>query len=115
MLLVKLVTKVLLIALALVLAAYLIPGISVSGLYIAIVAALLLGLVNITIRPILFLLTLPVTIVTLGLFALVLNALLFWFIASFVEGFEVSGFLPAFLGALVVSIVSAIGNRFVKD
>lgn len=98
-------------ALALLAAAYLVPGIVVESIYIALIAALLLGLVNAFLRPVLFILTLPITILTLGLFTFVLNALLFWFVASFVDGFEVDGFLAALVGSLLVSIVSAFGSK----
>lgn len=98
-------------ALALLGAAYLIPGIMVDGLYIALIVAVLLGIVNTVLRPILFILTLPITILTLGLFTFVINALLFWFVASFVDGFTVAGFIPALLGSLFMSIVNAFGNK----
>lgn len=109
----KILYRVLLTALALLLAAYLIPGIEVASIYIAIIAAVILGLLNLIARPVLFALTLPITIITLGLFIFVINALLFWFAASFIEGFSVDGFIPALLGSLVVSVVSAVGNKFV--
>ena len=109
----KLIYRVLLAALALLLAAYLIPGIIVEGLYIAIIAAVILGILNLIAKPILVVLTLPITIVTLGLFIFIINALLFWFAASFIEGFSVEGFIPALLGSLIVSVISAIGNKFV--
>jgi putative membrane protein len=85
---------------------YLFSSIEVKDFYVALVVALLLGLINAVIRPILILLTLPVTILTLGLFILVINALLFWFVASFVEGFHVGGFWSAFWGAIAYSLVS---------
>lgn len=109
-----LVIRVLITALALLIVAYLVPGIEVAGLYIAVIAAVLLGLMNLIARPILVVLTLPVTIVTLGLFIFVINAALFWFVSSFVEGFSVSGFLPALIGSLLVSIISAVGNKLVE-
>ena len=86
--------------------AYLMPSISVSGFTTALVAALVLGLVNTFIRPILVLLTLPVTIVTLGLFIFVINGLLFWFVGSFIEGFVVAGFWAGVFGAIVYSLIS---------
>lgn len=110
-----LIARILLNALALLLAAYLIPGIEVGSLYIAIITAVILGLVNLTIKPILFVLTLPITILTLGIFALVLNGLMFWFVASFIDGFEVDGFIPALLGSIVVSIVSAVGGKLLEQ
>ncbi|MEX0917684.1 MAG: phage holin family protein [Candidatus Paceibacterota bacterium] len=109
------ITRVLLNALALLLAAYLIPGILVDNIYIAIIAAILLGLLNLTLKPILFVLTLPITILTLGLFAFVLNAFIFLFVASFVDGFDVDGFVAALLGSLVVSVVSAVGGKMLSD
>jgi putative membrane protein len=93
------------------LVARLVPGVSVDGLTTTLIVALLLGLINITLKPILFVLTLPVTILTLGLFAFVLNALLLWFVASFVEGFHIDGFIPALLGALIISLVTWVGNK----
>ena len=82
------------------------PGIAVASFWTAMVAALVLGLVNTIIRPILILLTLPATLLTLGLFIFVINGLLFWFVGSFVQGFTVSGFWPGVGGAIVYSIVS---------
>jgi putative membrane protein len=100
-------------ALALMLVAYLFPKIDVSGFYIALVTALILGLINAFIRPILILITLPINILTLGLFTFVLNAILFWFVASFIDGFHVDGFWTAFFGALVFSIISSLANGLV--
>jgi len=108
---VHILTRVLLGAFALLLAAYLIPGIEVTGLYAAIIAAVILGLLHGLVRPILFILTLPITILTLGLFHFVINAALFMFAASFIEGFSVSGFWVALLDSLVVSIINTIGSR----
>lgn len=107
----KLVIHVLVVAVALMFAAYIIPGIEVESIYIAIIAALILGLLNLVIKPILFILTLPLTIITFGLFALVLNAFIFWFAASFIEGFAVTGFIPALLGSIVVSLASAFASK----
>jgi putative membrane protein len=93
-------------AAALIAVAYLLPGISVSSFLTALIAALVLGLVNAVIRPLLILLTLPATIVTLGAFIFILNGLLFWMVGTFVEGFTVAGFWSAFFGAIIFSIVS---------
>jgi putative membrane protein len=93
-------------AVALIAVAYLMPGIAVSSFVTALVAALVLGLVNAVIRPILILLTLPATVVTLGLFIFVINGLLFWFVGSFIEGFTVTGFWAGVFGAIVFSIIS---------
>ena len=85
---------------------YLIPSITVSSFSTALVAALVLGLVNTVIRPVLVLLTLPVTILTLGLFIFVINGLLFWFVGSFITGFVVTGFWAGVFGAIVYSLIS---------
>ena len=86
--------------------AYLMPSIKVDTFVTALIAALVLGLVNAIIRPVLVLLTLPVTLLTLGLFIFVINGLLFWAVGSFVEGFVVDGFWAGFLGAIVYSLIS---------
>ncbi len=93
---------------------YIVPGISVKNFYSALLAALVLGLVNAVIRPLLILLTLPVNILTLGLFTLVINALMLWFVASVVKGFDVKSFIAAFLGALVLWAVSWLTNALTK-
>jgi putative membrane protein len=93
-------------AFALIAVAYLMPGISVASFTTALVAALVLGLVNAVVRPVLVLLTLPVTILTLGLFIFVLNGLLFWFVGSFIQGFVVAGFWAGVFGAIVFSLIS---------
>jgi len=102
-------------ALAIMLAASIVPGISVDGLVPALVGGLLLGLVNAVVRPVLIILTLPITLVTLGLFLLVLNGLCFWLVASIVKDFYVAGFWSAFLGALIVSIVSWTMTALISD
>jgi putative membrane protein len=102
-------------ALAIMLAASILPGIGVDGVVPALVGGLLLGLVNAVVRPVLIILTLPITLVTLGLFLLVLNGLCFWLVASIVKGFDVAGFWSAFLGALIVSIVSWIMTALISD
>ena len=93
-------------ALSLLALPYLFSSIRIDSFYTAMIVAVLLGLVNAVIRPLLVLLTLPITILTLGLFILVINGLLFWFVASFVEGFTVPGFWPALFGAIAYSIIS---------
>lgn len=109
--LISAIARLFIVALALLAAAAYIPGISVASPYTALIVALLLGLLNLVVYPILFVLTLPITIFTFGLFSFVLNAGLFWFVATFVEGFEVAGFIPAFFGALVVSIANWVGSK----
>ena len=85
---------------------YLMSSVTVTNVGAALVAALVLGLVNTLIRPILVLLTSPVTVLSLGLFILVINALLFWGVAQLVDGFHVTGFLSAFIAAILYSIIS---------
>ena len=85
-------------AVALLIVAYILPGITVASFWSALIAAL--------VKPLLILLTLPITVVTLGLFLLVLNALVFWFAGSILRGFQVNGFWWALLGALIYSIIS---------
>jgi putative membrane protein len=92
--------------LALIAVAYLMPSITVSSFSSALIAALILGLVNAIIRPVLVLLTLPVTVLTLGLWIFVINGLLFWFVGSFVPGFVVHGFWAGIIGSILFSIVS---------
>lgn len=106
--------RVLITALALMLCAYLIPGILVENIYVAIIAAVILGLLNLIARPILVILTFPITLLTLGLFIFVINAAIFWFAASFVEGFDVAGFVPALVGSVMVSLISTLGNHFIS-
>ncbi|HEY4517410.1 MAG TPA: phage holin family protein [Candidatus Paceibacterota bacterium] len=103
---VKIILKLFITAAALIAIANYVPGISVSGWYPAIIAAIILAVVNVTLKPILLILTLPLTILTLGLFSFVVNAALFWFVSSFVQGFSVAGFLPALIGAFIMSVVS---------
>jgi putative membrane protein len=85
---------------------FLMSSVTVTNVGAALIAALVLGLVNTLVRPLLVLLTLPVTVVSLGLFLLVINALLFWGVAQMVEGFHVEGFWSAFLAAILYSVIS---------
>jgi putative membrane protein len=93
-------------ALALFLLPYVFPWVTVDSMGAALIAALVLGLINALIRPILFLLTLPVTILTLGLFIVVINGLLFWWVGSFLDGFRVAGFWSGVFGAIVYSLIT---------
>ncbi|MGR7949132.1 phage holin family protein [Alcaligenes sp. RM2] len=95
-------------AVALLVVAYILPGITVASFGSAMIAALVLGLLNTLVKPLLIVLTLPITIVTLGLFLLVLNALVFWFAGSILKGFQVEGFWWAVIGAIVYSLVSGL-------
>ena len=101
-------------ALALMLVAYLYSGVQVNGIIEALIAALVLGLVNALIRPILVVLTLPVTILTLGLFIFVINAFLFWFVAEVVKGFAVSGFMGALIGSLMFSVITLVTSWLIS-
>jgi putative membrane protein len=100
-------------AIALLIVAYLLPGVHVSSFVGALVAALVLGIVNAVLRPILVILTLPVVILTLGLFTLVINAITFYFVGQLGIGLEVHGFWSAFLGAIVLSVVSYVLSSLV--
>ncbi|MDD5152683.1 MAG: phage holin family protein [Candidatus Pacebacteria bacterium] len=111
----KLIAKWILLALAFLLLPVIIPGIAVSSFTTALVVAFFWGLVNVVIKPILLLLFLPLNLLTLGLFTFVLNALLLWGIGSFVKGFEVAGFVPAFLGALVMAVAGFLVNFILKN
>jgi len=101
-------------ALALVIVAYVLPGVHVTSFTAAIVAALILGIVNAIVRPILLVLTLPAIILTLGLFTLVINAITFYLVAHLGLGLTVDGFGSAFLGALVLAIVSFVLSSVVN-
>lgn len=90
--------------------ALLVPGVHIVNFITALVAAIVLGLVNTFIKPVLGLLTLPITVLTLGLFSFVLNALMFGLAAYFLNGFNVDGFFPALFGAIVFGVMSWIAN-----
>ena len=102
----KLVLKWLFSALALLAVAYIYSGVQVANYTSALWAAALIGLLNVLLRPLLILLTIPVTVVTLGLFLFVINALMFWAAASLLDGFHVSGFWAAMLGSMIYSVLS---------
>lgn len=94
---------------------YLMHSVTINSAGTALVAALLLGLVNTLIRPVLILLTLPVTMLSLGLFIFIVNGLMFWLVAQIVDGFNVSGFWSAVGGALLYSVISwALSTIFLK-
>lgn len=111
----RLLVRIVVNALALLAVAYLVPGVAVTGFWGAVVAAIVLGVVNAVIRPILLLLSLPLTIVTLGLFAFVINALLFWFVGHLNIGLVVSGFGAALVGSIVLAIVSWVLSALVGE
>ena len=104
----KIIVRWLLLAAALLLVANIYPGVQVASFTAAMVAALVIGLFNALVRPILVLLTLPVTIITLGLFLFVINALMFYFAAAVLEGFHVDGFVAALIGSILYSLCGLV-------
>ena len=115
----RLILKWLLSALALLAVSYLYSGVQVTSFTHALIAAAVIGLLNMVVRPVLVVLTLPVTIVTLGLFLFVINALLFWAASGLLSGFHVNGFLAALIGSLLYSLLgvvieSALGGLFAR-
>ena len=109
------VTRWLVITIAILLSSKFISGIRVDSLLTALIAAGILGLINVFIRPVLIILTLPLSIITLGIFSFFINAFLLELVAYLIPGFEVDGFLAAFLGALIISIVSWLANFFIVN
>ena len=115
----RLLLKWLLSAASLLCVAYIYSGVEVKSFTSALIAAFVIGLFNVVLRPVLVVLTLPVTIVTVGLFLFVINALMFWAAASVLDGFHVAGFGAALLGSLIYSVLgllieSALGGLFSK-
>lgn len=110
----KTLTRWLLLAGALLLVAHLYPGVEVKSFGSAMIAALILGLLNTLLRPILVLLTLPVTVVSLGLFLFVINALMFWAAAGVLDGFAVTGFGAALIGSLIYSLCGMLIDTVVE-
>ena len=111
----KLLLKWLLAACALLLVAYLYPGVQVQSFGSALIAAAVVGIFYTLLRPLLVVLTLPVTVVTLGLFLFVINALLFWAAASLLDGFHVNGFGAALLGSLIYSVLMIVVDVALKS
>jgi putative membrane protein len=101
-------------ALAVIITAYLLPGVIVSGFFSALVVAVVLGILNIFIRPLLILITLPINILTLGLFTFIINALIIELASAIVKGFYVSNFGWALLFSIVLSIVSMLFDRLLN-
>ncbi len=95
--------------------AYFVPGFNVEGIWTALLAALVLGLINAFLRPLLKILSLPITILTLGLFSIVINALLLWLVSSLVPGFGIDTFWIAALGAIMLWVVSMATNWLIKS
>jgi len=104
----KLIVRWLLLAAALLLVAHLYPGVEVRSFGAALIAALVLGLFNALLRPVLVLLTMPVTLLTLGLFLFVINAVMFYAAARVLSGFDVSGFAAALIGSLIYSLCGMV-------
>ena len=92
-----------------------IPGVFIEGPWSALWTALILGFVNIFIKPFLVLFTLPINFITLGLFSLVVNALMIMLVASIVEGFLIDGFMPALFFSIALSLLTSILNKFIAD
>jgi putative membrane protein len=111
----NLILKWLILAISILLTAFVIPGVSISGVWAALWLALFFGIINITIKPLLIVLTLPINILTLGLFTLVINALMVLLAASVIKGFYVDGFLWALGFSIVLSLFSYILNSLFKD
>ena len=101
-------------AAALMIVAAITPGIAVESFGFALLAAFLLGLVNALVRPLLFLLTLPVTIMTLGLFTFILNAFMLWLVSTVTSGFSIAGFVPAIVAAILLWVISLASNSLIK-
>ena len=111
----KLLLKWLLAACALLLVAYLYPGVQVQSFGSALIAAAVVGIFYTLLRPLLVVLTLPVTVVTLGLFLFVINALLFWAAASVLDGFFVGGFWAALLGSIIYSVIMLVVDAALRS
>lgn len=109
------ITRLFISALSLGVAAYLVKGIYIDSLLTLLISAFLLGIVNAVIRPVLFILTLPISILTLGIFVLILNALMLGFVAYLIPGFSINSFGAAFWGWLILSITSWIGSKIFID
>ncbi len=107
----KIIFKWVAFALVIMFAGWVIPGISIDNFITAMIATVVIVLVNAIIKPVLMFLALPINIATLGIFSLVINALLFMFVAYLVQGIEINGFISAFLGAILISVFSAVISK----
>jgi putative membrane protein len=105
----------LILTVAIIIASYLLEGIHISGFFSAFFAAAILGILNALFRPVLILLTLPINILSLGLFTFIINALMLKMVSGIIPGFEVHGFWTAILGSLVISVISWLLNSFISD
>ena len=106
--------RLIVIALSLLITTYIVPGFSVSNFWTALLSALVLSMLNLFIKPIITLLTLPITLLTLGLFSFVINALMLLLAAHFIHGFTITGFIPALLGSIVISLISSLLSMLTK-
>lgn len=109
----RILLKIIVGAIAVFIASQWVTGIEVESWKAAFLASVVLGIINLIVRPVIKVLTLPITLLTLGLFSFVINTLLFWMASFFVEGFEVEGFVAAFLGALIMTVANWILGWFV--
>lgn len=100
---------------SIILASIILKGIVLENYLSAFTAGALLGIFNAVIRPVLIILTLPINILTLGLFTLVINGFMLWLVGSAIKGFEVAGFIPAVAGAFFISVISLLVSLFIKD
>ncbi len=100
---------------SLLLVSYLVPGIQVDGFFYALIAAAVLGVLNAVVRPILILLTLPLTILTLGLFILIINGLMLLLLPSLIHGIHIQGFWPAFWGSLILTVIGWLTSSFINE
>jgi putative membrane protein len=107
----KLILRIVVIALVILAIPKFIAGISVDSFYYALIASVAFGIVNLVIRPLVGLITLPINILTLGLFGFVINAVLFWLVAVFVPGFEITSFIAAFVGSFIVSMTNWLVSK----
>ncbi|MEW5722313.1 MAG: phage holin family protein [Thermodesulfobacteriota bacterium] len=100
-------------ALSLLATGYLVPGFEVRSFWYALFAAVVLGILNAVVRPVLIVLTLPLTVVTLGLFIFVVNALMLWLLSALMEGIQIAGFWPALAGAFILSVIGWLTSSFI--
>ncbi len=109
----KILAHWLIMTLAILATPYVVTGIHVNSILTAVIVAAVLGFINTIIKPVISLLTLPLNILTLGLFSLALNGLFLWFVASFIQGFEVNTFKAAIIGAVIISVLNWIGSKLI--
>jgi putative membrane protein len=100
-------------AIAILIVTYIIKGIEVASPVVALVAAFVLGIINAFVRPILIIITLPINVLTLGIFTLFINGFLFYLVSKIVKGLVITGFWPAFIGAIIVSVISFLLSLFI--